>query len=142
MRSVYAILDIETTGGDTRFEKITEIAIYVHDGEKVVKEFSSLINPEKTIPDFITRLTGITNEMVADAPKFYEIAKDIVQLTEGTTIVAHNAHFDYGFIRHEFKSLGYNYHRGLLCTVRLSRKLFPGFPSYSLGTLCNHLQIS
>jgi len=139
---MYAILDIETTGGSPKFEKITEIAIFIHNGERVVKEYSTLINPEKTIPDFITRLTGISNEMVAGAPKFYEVAKEIVQLTEGATIVAHNAHFDYAFIRHEFKSLGYNYHRGLLCTVRLSRKLIPGHSSYSLGTLCNALRIT
>jgi DNA polymerase-3 subunit epsilon len=96
---MYAVLDIETTGGNARSEKITEIAICIHDGEKIVHEYSTLVNPEKSIPPFISRLTGITNEMVEDAPKFFEIAKEIVALTEGKTLVAHNAHFDYGFIR-------------------------------------------
>lgn len=139
---MYAVLDIETTGGNARFERITEIAVYIHDGEKVVREYSTLINPEKNIPPFITRLTGITNEMVAGAPRFFEVAKDLVELTDGKILVAHNAHFDYGFIREEFRSLGYNFHRSFLCTVKLSRKLLPGFRSYSLGNICSRLGIS
>ena len=139
---MYAIIDIETTGGNARFEKITEIAIFIHDGHRVVKEFSTLINPEKNIPPFISRLTGITDGMVVHAPKFYEVAKEIISLTEGKIIVAHNAHFDYGFIREEFKSLGFSYHRSILCTVKLSRKLIPGFRSYSLGNICEQLGIS
>jgi len=139
---MYAVLDIETTGGNARFEKITEIAICIHDGEKIVREYSTLVNPEKSIPPFITRLTGITNEMVEGAPKFYEVAKEIVELTEGMTLVAHNAHFDYGFIREEFRTLGFNFHRNTLCTVKLSRKLIPGYRSYSLGNICDHLGIS
>ncbi len=123
-------------------EKITEIAIYQHNGERITGEFSSLINPERNIPYFITNLTGITNEMVADAPKFYEIARTLIELTEGRTFVAHNARFDYSFIRQEFKALGYNYHRHLLDTVSLSRKLFPGHHSYSLGNICKELNIT
>jgi DNA polymerase III subunit epsilon len=138
----YAILDIETTGGSPKNEKITEIAIFFHNGEKVVDEYSTLINPEKTIPYFITGLTGITNEMVADAPKFYEIAKKIVELTEDCIIVGHNVNFDYSFIQSEFSQLGYDFHRNTLCTVKLSRKLIPGFKSYSLGKLCEQLSIS
>lgn len=137
----YAILDIETTGGSPKHEKITEIAIFIHDGEKITEEFSTLINPEKYIPPFITGLTGITNEMVADAPKFYEIAKKIVELTENRIIVGHNVNFDYSFIQNEFKQLGYDFFRENLCTVRMSRKLIPGFRSYSLGKLCNQLNI-
>jgi len=139
---MYAIIDIETTGGSARIEKITEIAIYQHDGNQVTGEFVSLINPERNIPYFITNLTGITNEMVEDAPRFYEIAKKIVELTEGRTFVAHNARFDYSFIREEFKSLGFNYRRNLLDTVALSRKLLPGHKSYSLGNICKDLRIS
>jgi len=138
---MYAILDIETTGGSPKFEKITEIAIYVHDGTKVTDQYVTLINPERNIPYFITSLTGITNEMVEDAPRFYEVAKTIVEITEGKTIVAHNARFDYSFLREEFKALGFNFRRGLLDTVTLSRKLFPGYPSYSLGNICNNLGI-
>ncbi|HNW57143.1 MAG TPA: exonuclease domain-containing protein [Bacteroidales bacterium] len=139
---MYAIIDIETTGGNPKCEKITEIAIYLHDGSGIVDEFVSLVNPEKNIPAFITNLTGITNEMVEDAPRFYEIAKKIVELTEGSTFVAHNARFDYSFIRQEFKSLGYSFKRDILDTVTLSRKLLPGHGSYSLGNLCQDLRIS
>ncbi len=137
----YAIIDIETTGGSPKHEKITEIAIYLHDGTSITGEFCSLINPEKTIPPFITGLTGITNEMVANAPRFYEIAREIVELTEGCTIVGHNVSFDYAFIKSEFNQLGYAFSRKTLCTVKLSRKLLPGYTSYSLGKLCDSLKI-
>lgn len=138
---MYAIIDIETTGGSPRQEKITEIAIYLHDGEKITGEYISLINPEKNIPYFITNLTGITNEMVEDAPRFFEIAKVIVEMTEGRTFVAHNSRFDYSFIRQEFKSLGFNFRRNIIDTVALSRKLLPGHRSYSLGNICKDLKI-
>ncbi len=139
---MYAIVDIETTGGSAVIEKITEIAIYLHDGQEITGEFVSLINPERNIPYFITNLTGITNEMVEDAPRFFEIAKTIVEMTEGRTFIAHNARFDYSFIRQEFKSLGFNFKRNILDTVALSRKLFPGHRSYSLGNICKDLDIN
>jgi DNA polymerase-3 subunit epsilon len=138
----FSIIDIETTGGNALHDKITEVAVYVHDGNGIVEEFTTLINPECEIPPFISRLTGISNEMVESAPRFFEVAKNIVQITEGSIFVAHNAMFDYGFLRNEFKSLGYNFSRDYLCTVKLSRKLFPGFRSYSLGNLCNQLNIT
>jgi DNA polymerase-3 subunit epsilon len=137
----YAILDIETTGRSPKYEKITEIAVYIHNGTEIVDEFSTLLNPERTIPSFITGLTGITNEMVANAPKFFEIAKKLVELTEDCIIVGHNVNFDYSFIKNEFKLLGYDYAREVICTVKLSRKLIPGFKSYSLGKLCEQLKI-
>ena len=126
---MYAIIDIETTGGSSRLERITEIAVYLHDGKEITGEYATLVNPERNIPYFITNLTGITNEMVENAPRFYEIARTIVEITEGRTFVAHNARFDYSFIRQEFKSLGYNYKRSILDTVSLSRRLFPGYRS-------------
>ncbi|OFY40984.1 MAG: hypothetical protein A2Z69_02855 [Bacteroidetes bacterium RBG_13_44_24] len=138
---MYAIIDIETTGGSARIEKITEVAIYQHDGENITGEYVTLVNPERSIPYFITNLTGITNEMVEDAPKFYEIAKTIVELTEGRAFIAHNARFDYSFMRQEFKSLGFNFRRKIIDTVTLSRKLFPGHRSYSLGNICRDLKI-
>jgi DNA polymerase-3 subunit epsilon len=138
---LYAIVDIETTGGSPKTEKITEIAIYHFDGNKVTDEFISLVNPERNIPYYITALTGISNEMVENAPKFYEIAKQIVNFTEGKILVAHNASFDYKFIMSEFKSLGYEFKRENICTLRLSRKLLPGHRSYSLGNLCQDLKI-
>jgi DNA polymerase-3 subunit epsilon len=138
---MYAIVDIETTGGSSRIEKITEIAIYQHDGEKVTGEFVSLINPERNIPYFITSLTGISNEMVENAPRFYEVAKKIIEFTDGRIFVAHNVRFDYSFIRQEFKALGYNFKRNILDTVALGRKLIPGHRSYSLGNICKELNI-
>ncbi len=138
---MYAIIDIETTGGSHKHEKITEIAVYIHDGSKVVEEFATLINPERNIPYFITNLTGITNEMVADAPKFFEVARRIVEITENCIFVAHNVNFDYHFVREEFSRLGYDYIRDILCTVKMSRKLIPGKRSYSLGNLCDDLGI-
>ncbi len=138
---MYTIIDIETTGGRPQFDKITEIAIFVHDGNKITDKFESLVNPEQTIPYFITGITGITNEMVADAPKFYELAKKIIKITEGNIFVAHNARFDYSFIREEFKKLGYAFKRDILDTVKLSRRLIPGLRSYSLGKLCNEVNI-
>lgn len=139
---MYAIIDIETTGGSPKHERITEIAIIRHDGNQVIEEFTTLINPEKTIPYYITGLTGITNEMVADAPKFFEIARKIVEMTDGHVFVAHNANFDYRFIKEEFARLGFDYKRNTLCTVKLSRKIIPGKPSYSLGNLCEELGIT
>ena len=110
--------------------------------EKVVDQFVTLINPEKNIPHYITGLTGITNEMVADAPKFFEVAKKIVEITENKVFVAHNASFDYGFVKSEFRNLGFNYQRDTLCTVKLSRKIVPGKKSYSLGNICEDLGIT
>ena len=138
---MYAIIDIETTGGSPVNEKITEIAVFIHNGQQIVDEYTTLINPEKKIPYNITSLTGITNDMVADAPKFYEVARKIVEITEDKVFVAHNVSFDYNFIRQEFKRLGYQYEREKLCTVKLSRKLIPGLASYSLGRLCDALGI-
>lgn len=140
---MFAIIDIETCGGKFDFRKgrITEICILVHDGLSVIKNFTTLVNPECNISPYFTSLTNITNEMVADAPRFHEIAKTIIELTEGCVFVAHNVGFDYGFIRDEFASLGYVYKRETLCTVRLSRKLMPGRLSYSLGKLCAGLGI-
>lgn len=140
--SVYAIIDIETTGGNASRERITEIAIYIHDGERVVNEYSTLINPECKVPPFVARLTGISDEMLVNAPKFYEVARDIVEITQGCTFVAHNAAFDYSFVKQEFLNLGYKYKRPVLCTVKMARKLLPGHKSYSLGNLCSSLGIN
>jgi DNA polymerase III subunit epsilon len=139
---MYAIVDIETTGGSALANRITEIAIFLFDGEKVVDEFVSLVNPESYIPANITSLTGISNQMVANAPKFFEIARRVVEITEGATFVAHNVTFDYKFIQAEFKRLGFDYTRPTLCSVRLSRKFIPGHASYSLGAICGDLGIS
>lgn len=138
---MYAIIDIETTGGQPAQDRITEIAIFIHDGKQITDKFHTLINPQRPIPYFISNLTGITDEMVKEAPKFHEVAKEIVQFTEGKIFVAHNVRFDYSFVKKEFADLGYSYQRKTLCTVRLSRTLIPGLPSYSLGKLCKSINI-
>ena len=141
---VFCIVDIETCGG--RFEykrsRITEICIIVHDGLQVIETFHSLINPECNINPYFINISGITNAMVAEAPKFYEIADRIIELTQNRIFVAHNAAFDFGFIKAEFDALGYKFDCDTLCTVRLSRKLLPGMHSYSLGNLCSSLGIT
>ena len=138
---MYAILDIETTGGKYNEEGITEIAIYKFDGHEIVDQFISLVNPERKIQPFVVNLTGINNEMLRNAPKFYEVAKRIIEITEGCILVAHNAQFDTRILRTEFDRLGYNYERESLCTVELAKKLIPDMPSYSLGKLVRSLGI-
>ena len=132
---MYAILDIETTGGKYNEEGITEIAIYRFDGHKIVDQFCSLVNPERPIQPFVVNLTGINNEMLRNAPKFYEVAKRIIEITEGCILVAHNAKFDNRILTTEFDRLGYEFDLNTLCTVELSKKLIPDLPSYSLGKL-------
>ncbi len=138
---MYAIIDIETTGGKFNEEGMTEIAIHRFDGEKVVDQFITLVNPEIPIQPFVVQLTGINNKMLRKAPKFYEVAKQILEITKDCIIVAHNANFDYRILRNEFQRLGYTYTKDTLCTVELSRKLIEGQDSYSLGKLCKSLGI-
>ncbi len=138
---MYAILDIETTGGKYNEEGITEIAIYKFDGHKVVDQYISLVNPEIPIQPFVVGLTGINNEMLRNAPKFYEVAKRIVEITRDCILVAHNAKFDYRILKTEYRRLGFDYERQSLCTVELSKKLIPGQKSYSLGKLVRALGI-
>jgi len=114
----------------------------LYDGESIIDSYQTLVNPGRSIPREITRITGITNEMVSDAPKFYEVAKKVVEMTEGAIFVAHNVRFDYSFLKEEFGSLGYTFTKRQLCTVRLSRKTFPGLRSYSLGNLITHFGIT
>ena len=139
---MYAIVDIETTGGYAASHGITEIAVFIHDGTKVVKHFETLINPQQNIPRYITALTGIDNYMVSDAPAFDDIADVLFDLLNDKIFVAHNVNFDYSFIKHQLKNSGYELTAKKLCTIRLGRKIFPGLPSYSLGNLCRSLQIN
>jgi len=141
MKKRYSIVDLETTGGRYIRDRVTEVAVVLHDGERILDTFESLVNPECYIPYGITQLTGITQEMVNEAPCFYEVARQIVEMTEGAVFVAHNVRFDYSFLREEFARLGYTFTRKQLCTVRLSRKTFPGLASYSLDSITRHLDI-
>ncbi len=142
MSGLFAIVDLETTGGRADREKIIEVAVVLHNGNQVLDQFESLINPERSIPHNITRITGITNEMVHNAPKFYEVAKRVVEITEKAVFVAHNVRFDYNFLKMEFQRLGYTYTRQQLCTVKMSRKAFPNLDGgYSLGNLIRQFDI-
>jgi DNA polymerase-3 subunit epsilon len=138
---MFIIIDIETTGNNFKFGSITELAIYQHNGQKITNQYSTLINPGIDIPYYITKLTGIDNAMVKNAPRFHEVAKTIVELTAGRIFVAHNVSFDYRFIKEEFARLGYNFHSKTLCTVKLAKRFLPGHKSYSLGKLCSDLGI-
>lgn len=138
---MYAILDIETTGGKFNEEGITEIAIYKFDGHEVTDQFISLVNPEREIQQFVVKLTGINSKMLKNAPKFYEVAKRIVEITKDCILIAHNAAFDYRILRTEFQRLGFDFERNTLCTVELSQQLIENQPSYSLGKLTRSLGI-
>nr|WP_299070490.1 exonuclease domain-containing protein [uncultured Allomuricauda sp.] len=138
---MYTIIDIETTGNGIKGNKITEISIFKFDGEQIVDEFTSLVNPLSPIPYFITGLTGIDDQMVQNAPVFSEIANAILEITKDSIFVAHSVNFDYGVIKEEFRRINLDFTRKKLCTVRLSRKLIPGLQSYSLGKLCSAVQI-
>lgn len=138
---MYAIVDIETTGGYAANNDITELAIVLHDGNRVVDRFETLIKPEKEIPYFIQVLTGIKPAMVANAPTFAEVAQEIFLWLDGNIFIAHNVNFDYSFIKHHLSKHGFELNVNKLCTVRLARKIFPGLTSYSLGKLCAHFGI-
>jgi DNA polymerase-3 subunit epsilon len=138
---MYAIVDIETTGSYAAANGITEISIHVFDGNKVVEKFETLINPGQSIPRYIQAMTGINDEMVANAPGFNDVAEAVHHFLHDKVFVAHNVNFDYSFVKSHLNSAGFDFNTKKLCTVRLSRKIFPGFPSYSLGNLCNSLNI-
>ena len=138
----YAIVDIETTGGNATQSRITEIAIVIYDGTKIIERWESLVNPQKNIPPAIFALTGITNEMVSEAPIFDAISNIVFELLTDRIFVAHNVNFDYSFVRHELENAGLKWTAQKLCTVRAARKIKPGLSSYSLGRLCNALEIS
>ena len=132
---LFAIVDIETTGSYAAGSGITEIAIAIHDGKEVLSTYETLINPNRPIPYFIQNLTGITPDMVENAPSFEEVAGQINELLTGKIFVAHNVNFDYSFVKHNLERCGYQIDARKLCTVRMARKIIPGYPSYSLGRI-------
>ncbi|MBP6731355.1 MAG: hypothetical protein KA149_04810 [Chitinophagales bacterium] len=138
---MYAIIDVETTGGSPSSDRVIEIAVFVYNGEKITDSFSTLINPKRPIDPYVTKLTGITNEMVKDSPLFDDVHQKILELTHENIFVAHNVKFDFGMIRQEFKRLGIDFNRRQLDTVNLARKVLPGFESYSLGNICDSIGI-
>lgn len=138
---MYSIIDIESNGAGYRKECIIDIAIYRYDGQKIVDQFISLVNPESDITPFVQKLTNITPKMVKTAPKFHEIAKRVIEITANTTLVGHNIDFDYRMLRQSFQRLGYDYKINTLDTIPLAKKLIPDEVSYSLGKLVKSLGI-
>ena len=138
---MFAIVDIETTGGNMRNDRITEIAIILHNGQRVIEEFSTLVNPLRPIQPFVAALTGISNEMVQEAPTFEEVVNQVEEMTSNRILVAHNAGFDYGFLKSEYRRIGKSFRRKTLCTVKTSKKVFPNRRSYGLGNICKDLEI-
>ena len=137
----FAILDVETTGGKFNQEKITEISIFIYDGIKIIDKFETLINPEKDIQPFVQRLTGINSELVKNAPKFKDVSENIFEITKDKIIVAHNVDFDYRIIKNEFQNINIKYQRDSLCTVCLSKLIFPDLKSYKLTNLLSNFGI-
>jgi DNA polymerase-3 subunit epsilon len=139
---LFAITDIETTGSHASGNSIIEIGVCLHDGEKVIREFQTFLDPGMRLPSFITALTNITDDMLESAPTFHQIADELEEVLADAVFVAHNVNFDYSFIKAEFNAIGRNWNAPKLCTMRLARKAFPGFPSYGLNNLCNWLGIT
>jgi DNA polymerase-3 subunit epsilon len=137
----YVVVDIETTGGGQGNHRITEIGMVKVVEGKTIDTWQSLINPQRHIPKFITELTGISNDMVIDAPVFAEVASEVADFCEGCIFVAHNVNFDYGFFKQEFERLEQSFRLPKLCTVRLAKRHLPGHDSYSLGRICKDLGI-
>lgn len=131
----FTIVDVETTGGSPFFNRVIEVGLLRVVKGKVVEEYQTLVNPEMPIPEFITKMTGITDEDVLRAPTFLELANEILSKFEDAIFVAHNAQFDYGFLKEEFRRAGYRFSTPQLCTVKLSRALFPDFKHHNLTAL-------
>ena len=138
---MYAVIDIETSGGKFGEERVIEVAIFKYEDGEIIDQFISLVNPEGPIQPYVQKLTGINPKMVRRAPKFHEIAKRIVEVTEDAVFVAHNVNFDYRVIQEEFARLGYDYQRRTLDTITHAQRLIPGLKAYGLETLCEALGI-
>jgi len=138
---MYAIVDIETTGSQPDGNGITEIAVVLHNGTEVEGRYETLVNPRYTIPTYVAHLTGISNQMVASAPPFEDVAENIFNLLKNRVFIAHNVNFDYSFIKHHLRMAGFEWNTKKLCTLKLARKSFPGLQRYGLGHLCRTLEI-
>jgi DNA polymerase-3 subunit epsilon len=137
----FAVVDIETTGSTPQSAGITEIAIVIHNGVEVTGKYVTLINPRQKIPPFIVNMTGISDAMVANAPLFEEVAPQIFNLLNGRIFVAHNVSFDYSFVHYLLGKSGFQWSAPKLCTIKLSRRVFPGLEKYGLGSLTRDLGI-
>lgn len=141
VKQLYAIVDLETTGGRPEFDRVMEVGVVITDGQRIIETYETLVNPGREIPPFIQGMTGIYPDMVAEAPSFDEVAEVLFEMLQGKIFIAHNVNFDYHFLRHHFHLLNFPFNAKRLCTVRYARKVVPGLPSYSLGKLCKNLDI-
>jgi len=141
LRSVFCVLDIESTGGPFGQEAIMEIAIYRYDGEEVVDQLISLVHPHRKVQKFVSKMTGINDKMLLRAPRFHEIAKRILEISRDSVLVGHNVEFDYRMLRQEFARLGYEYTSETLDTIKLAEELIPDLPAYGLDKICEELNI-
>lgn len=139
---MYAIVDIETTGGYATEGCITEIAIVLHNGKEIEGKYETLIKPNHSINWYVQKMTGITNALVASAPSFEDVAEHIYNLLKDRIFIAHNVNFDYSFVIQHLKAAGFVIDVPKICTIKLSRKLFPGLPKYGLGSLARHFNIA
>ncbi len=142
MQGRLAIIDVETTGGSGVYDRIIEVGVLVVENGEIIDSFETLINPERSVPPMITSLTGIANDNLAGAPLFEDVADRITELLDGALFVAHNARFDYGFIKNEFKRIGRDFRATCVCTVRLSRRLFPEYDRHNLDSIAERFNLS
>ncbi len=138
----YAIVDVETTGGSPMLNRVIELGIIRVEHGDIAQTFKSLVNPERAVPAFISSITGISQRQVDRAPVFAELAEEIFPLFEDAVFVAHNSSFDYAFVKHEFQRLSWGFAMPSLCTVRLSRTLFPQYKKHSLDALVRRFDFS
>ncbi len=138
---MFCVLDIEGTGGPFGKEAIMEIAVFRFNGEEVEDQLISLVHPHRKVQKFVSKMTGITDKMLLRAPRFHEIAKRLIEITENAVVVGHNVDFDYRMLRQEFARLGYQYERKTLDTIELAKDLYPGLKAYGLDAMCEELGI-
>lgn len=141
LKNLYSIVDIEATGGNSKIGRITEVAIVQFDGKKIIRKYETLVNPERPIPFYVQRLTGITNKMVSIAPLFKEVAEEIYNHLDGTIFVAHNVKSDYTFLQAELKNAGIIFKSDRFCTLELATDLIPEAESHGLANVSKHLEI-
>lgn len=139
---MFCIVDIESSGGPFGKEAMIEIAAFRYDGDEVVDQLISLVHPHREVQPFVSKMTGITNKMLVRAPRFHEVAKRLLEITEDAVIVGHNVEFDYRILRQEYARLGYQFERKTLDTIKLAEELIPGLKSYGLDSMCEELGLS
>ena len=138
---MYAFIDLETSGGKFNKEKIIEIAVIIYDGEQIIETYSTLVNPCVKVDFYVQKLTGIKNSDLKKENTFNHYAKKVLNLVKNKILVGHNVEYDYRVLKNEFKNIGIDYKAKTLCTIEMSKKIFPDLESYKLKKICNHFNI-